>query len=428
MRLGGTMYYQSLLNDEEKDLQLEVRKFVREEVSPDFIRALDRDEIKYPREYVEKLAAHNLLGLRFEPRWGGRGLPWTAEVIAEEEIGVLGTTLGCAFVMPSIVGEALHVFGTDAQKEKFLKPILQGQRICAEALTEPRGGSDFFGATSRAEIDGDHFVLNGQKRFVVGATEADVFLVYCRTNFDERAHKYQRISAIMVDRGPGVETEYRYGLMGTRGGGTGRLVFRNVQVPKENLIGELHSGALVFHQMMIPERLTSAAASLGVRAALEIATRYSDKRHAFGQPIRQFQAINFMVADGITHLDAARALVYMAARAVDENAPNARRLVSQAKKFATNMAWEVANKAMQIMGGIGYTEVYPIEKIIRDIRLSQIWTGTNEIMNLLIQHEYYKEVLEGSKDARNVELDARGQDAEAEKCYTDEDMWRVHER
>jgi hypothetical protein len=134
-----------------------------------------------------------------------------------------------------------------------------------------------------------------------------------------------------------------------------------------------------------------------------------------------------MVADAITQLDAARALVYMAARSVDENAPNSRRLVSQAKKFATDMAWEVANKAMQMMGGIGYTDVYPIEKIVRDIRLSQIWTGTNEIMNLLIQHEYYKEVLESSKDARNVELDSQGQDAEAEKCYTDEDMWRVHE-
>jgi alkylation response protein AidB-like acyl-CoA dehydrogenase len=421
------MYYQPLLNDVEKDLQQEVRRFVREEVSPDFIRALDRDEIKYPREYVEKLAAHNLLGLRFEPKWGGRGLPWTAEVIAEEEIGVLGTTLGCAFVMPSIVGESLHVFGTDEQKERFLKPILQGKLISAEALTEPRGGSDFFGATTRAELDGDHFVLNGQKRFVVGATEADVFLVYCRTNFDEKAHKYQRISAIMVERGPGVETEYRYGLLGTRGGGTGRLAFRNVRVPKENLIGELHGGALVFHQMMIPERLTSAAACLGVRAALEIATRYSDKRHAFGQPIRSYQAVSFMVADAITQLDAARALVYMAARAVDENAPNARRLVSQAKKFATDMAWEVANKAMQIMGGIGYTEVYPIEKIVRDIRLSQIWTGTNEIMSLLIQHEYYKEVLQGGQDVRNVELDARGQDADAEKCYTDEDMWRIHE-
>jgi alkylation response protein AidB-like acyl-CoA dehydrogenase len=422
------MYYQPLLTENEKAIQQEVRKFVREEVAHDFIRALDRDEIKYPREYVEKLAAHNLLGLRFAPRWGGRGLPWTAEVIAEEEIGVLGTTLGCAFVMPSIVGEALHVFGSDEQKKRFLKPILQGKLISAEALTEPRGGSDFFGATTRADIEGDHFVLNGQKRFVVGATEADVFLVYCRTNFDEDAHKYERISAIMVERSPGVETEYRYGLMGTRGGGTGRLVFRNVRVPIENLIGELHSGALVFHQMMIPERLTSAAACLGVRPALEIATRYSDKRHAFGRPIRIYQGVNFMVADAITQLDAARALVYMAARAVDENAPNCRRLVSQAKKFATGMAWDVANKAMQIMGGIGYTDVYPIEKIVRDIRLSQIWTGTNEVMNLLIQHEYYKELLQGGEDLRNVELDARGQDGEAEKCYTDEDMWRVHER
>jgi len=421
------MFYQPLMNDEERAIQQEVRKFVRDEVSHDFIRALDRDEIKYPRDYVEKLAAHNLLGLRFAPEWGGRGLPWTAEVIAEEEIGVLGTTLGCAFVMPSIVGEALHGFGTHDQKERFLKPILQGKLISAEALTEPRGGSDFFGATTRAVVDGDHFVLNGQKRFVVGATEADVFLVYCRTNFDDNAHKYQRISAILVERGPGIESEYQYGLLGTRGGGTGRLVFRNVRVPKENLIGELHGGALVFHQMMIPERLTSAAASLGVRAALEVAVRYSKKRQAFGRSISKFQAVQFMVADAITKLDAARALVYMAARAVDTGAPNVRRIVSEAKRFATDAAWEIANKAMQIMGGIGYTDVYPVEKAVRDIRLSQIWTGTNEIMNLLIQHEYYQEVLEAAKSVRDYELDAAGHDAEAEKCYCDDDMWKVHE-
>ncbi|MGD8283959.1 MAG: acyl-CoA dehydrogenase family protein [Desulfobacterales bacterium] len=421
------MFYQSLMTKEEKCIQQEVRKFVRDEISHDFIRALDKDEIKYPREYVENLAAHNLLGLRFNPKWGGRGLPWTAEVIAEEEIGVLGTTLGCAFVMPSIVGEALHVFGTDEQKERFLKPILQGKMISAEALTEPRGGSDFFGATTSAVLEGDQFVVNGQKRFVVGATEADIFLVYCRTNFDKDAHKYQRISAIIVERGPGVESEYQYGLLGTRGGGTGRLVFRNVKVPQENVIGELHSGAMIFHQMMIPERLTSAAASLGVRAALEVAVKYSQKRHAFGQAIRRFQAVQFMVADAITKLDAARALVYMAARAADTNAPNVRRIVSEAKRYATDAAWEIANKAMQIMGGIGYTDVYPIEKAVRDIRLSQIWTGTNEIMNLLIQHEYYKEVLEGAEDVRNYELDAKNFDAETEKCYTDEDMWRVHE-
>ena len=422
------MFYETLMTEAEKDLQAEVRTFVRDEVSHDFIRAMDKDEIQYPRSFVEQLAARNLLGLRFDPCWGGRGLPWTAEVIAEEEIGVLGTALGCAFVMPSIVGEALHFFGTDEQKSRFLKPILEGKLICAEALTEPRGGSDFFGATTRAVLEGDHFVINGQKRFVVGATEADVFLVYCLTNFDKEAHKYGRISAILIERGPGVETAYTYGLLGTRGGGTGRLVFRDVRVPKENLIGELHGGALVFHQMMIPERLTSAAASLGVRAALEIAVRYSDKRFAFGRPIRKFQAVNFMVGDAITQLDAARALVYMAARAVDTGSPNARRLVSQAKKFATDAAWEIANKAMQILGGIGYTDVYPIEKILRDIRLCQIWTGTNEIMNLMIQHEYYKEVLAGVSAVRQVEKDALGQDSENEKCFTDQDMWRIHDQ
>jgi alkylation response protein AidB-like acyl-CoA dehydrogenase len=178
--------------------------------------------------------------------------------------------------------------------------------------------------------------------------------------------------------------------------------------------------------MMIPERLTSAAACLGVRAGLDIAVRYSDKRHAFGQAIRNFQGVNFMVADAITQLDAARAMVYMAARAVDTNAPNSRRLVSEAKKFATDTAWKVANQAMQIMGGIGYTNVYPIEKMVRDIRLSQIWTGTNEIMNLLIQHEYYKEILSSSGDMRNVEMDAGEKESESEKCFTDEDMWRVH--
>jgi acyl-CoA dehydrogenase len=422
------MFYPSLMSTTERDVQQEVRAFVRDEVSHDFMRALDRDQIKYPREFVEKLAARNLLGLRFHPRWGGRGLPWSAEVIAEEEMGVLGTALGCAFVMPSIVGEALHVFGTEAQKEKFLKPILAGKRICAEALTEPRGGSDFFGATTRAVLEGDHFVVNGQKRFVVGASEADIFLVYCRTNHDKNAHKYERISALIIERSPGVQTEYQYGLMGTRGGGTGRLVFRNAAVPAENLIGNLHGGAAVFHQMMIPERLTSAAASLGVKAGLDIAVRYSDKRHAFGQAIRNFQGVNFKIADAITKLDAARGLVYMAAQAVDKNAPNARRLVSEAKKFATDIAWEVANTAMQIMGGIGYTDIYPIERMVRDIRLPQIWTGTNEIMNLLIQHEYYREVLQSPSDLRDVELDAGEKDSDLEKCFTDADMWEVHNR
>ena len=419
--------YDFMLTEAERAVRDEARAFVKNNVSPDLIRAMDKDEIQYPREYVKALGDQNLLGLRFPKKWGGRELPWTAEVAVEEEIGVLGAALGCAYVMPSIVGEALNTFGTEEQKEKFLVPLLKGEKISAEGLTEPRGGSDFFGATTKAVLNGDHFIVNGQKRFVVAASEADFFLVFCRTNFEKDAHPHNTISALLIEKGPGVEAEYSYGLMGCRGGGTGRLVFRDVKVPRENVIGELNMGGLVFHQTMIPERLTSAAAGLGSFLSLNLALEYSTKRVAFGRPIQKFQAIQFMIAESITKLDAARALVYMAAKAVDEGQPNVRRLVSEAKKFATEMGWEITNKAMQIMGGIGYTDVYPIEKALRDSRLCMIWTGTSEIMNLLIQHEYYQEVMAEMGSYRDFEADAIGGD-ETEKCFSDEDMWSVHEQ
>jgi alkylation response protein AidB-like acyl-CoA dehydrogenase len=416
--------YDFLLTPEEKQLKEEVRQFVREEITSDFLRQMDKNEITYPREFVEKLAARNLFGVRFPKKYGGREMSWVAEVAATEEIGCLGMALGCAFVMPSIVGEAINQFGTDEQKEKYLKPYLAGKLVSAEALTEPRGGSDFFGAMTKAELKGGHFILNGMKRFVVGAEGADFFLVYCRTNFEPDAHKYQKLSLLIVDRGPGVETEYLYGLMGCRGGGTGRLVFRDVKVPKENLVGELHGGALCFNQMMIPERMTSAAGCLGVWGALDLAVRYSNQRRAFGKKIRQYQAISTLVADSITKLDAARAISYMAARAVDENYANVRRLVSEAKRCATEFAWDVVNNAMQIMGGIGYTEVYPIERALRDTRLGMIWTGTSQIMDLMIQHEYYNQILDSAYNRRKMENDAMMPD-ESERCLTDEDMMDV---
>jgi alkylation response protein AidB-like acyl-CoA dehydrogenase len=419
--------YDFMLTDVERAVRDEARDFVKNDVPPELIQQMDRDEIKYPREYVKKLGDRNLLGLRFPKKYGGRDLPWTAEVAVEEEIGVFGAALGCAYVMPSIVGEAINTFGTEEQKEKYLVPLLKGDIISAEGLTEPRGGSDFFGATTKAVLDGDHFIVNGQKRFVVAASEADVFLVFCRTNFEKDANPHNTISALLIEKGPGVEAEYLYGLMGCRGGGTGRLVFRDVKVPRENLVGELNMGGLVFHQTMIPERLTSAAASLGIFSALNMALEYSTKRVAFGRPIKKFQAIQFMIAESITQLDAARALVYMAAKAVDTGQPNVRRIVSEAKKFGTEMGWDVVNKAMQIMGGIGYTDVYPIEKALRDQRLCMIWTGTSEIMSLLIQHEYYKEVMEELDKYRDFQADAMGGD-ESEKCFTDEDMWSVHEQ
>ncbi|RJR43852.1 MAG: acyl-CoA dehydrogenase [Desulfobacteraceae bacterium] len=412
-----------LLTEQESTLKQEVRDFVKREVSSDLLKKMDRDEVTYPREYVKALGERNLLGMRFSPRYGGRGLGWPAEIAALEEIGVLGMALGCAFSMPSIVGEALHGFASEELKERFLRPMLKGELVSAEALTEPRGGSDFFGATTVAELKGDHFLVNGQKRFVVAASGADFFIVYCKTNPKGRPH--ERISLLLIEaRREGVQVGHLYNLLGTRGGGTGRLVFKDVKVPASNLIGNLNQGAEIFNSMMIPERLTSAGGSLGLaRAALEVATRYSNRRFAFGKRIREFQGVSFKVADAVTQLDAARAITHAAGKAAQERLPSARRLVSEAKKFATDMCWEVCNQAMRIVGGIGYTNVFPIERMVRDARLSQIWTGTNDIMSLLIQHEYYNEVLNDPNPPRQSEEDAAEGHLESEKVYEDGEMW-----
>jgi acyl-CoA dehydrogenase len=407
-----------ILTTEQIKLRDEARLFAREEVPPQLLLDMDAEKVHYPREYLQKLAARHLLGLRFPEEYGGRGLDWAHEVLALEEIGVLGASLACLYSLPSIVGEAINVFCSRSQKEKYLEPLIEGRLTVAEALTEPRGGSDFFGATATARREGDFYVLNGQKRFIVGAEGADLFMVYARTNPDAPGQK--AISALLVERGEGLEVQHVYGLLGTRGGGTGRVYFRDVRVPIENLIGAEHGAYEIFNQMMIPERMTSAAGALGLaRAALEIAARYADRRRAFGQKIREFEGVNFKVAECLTRLDAARALVHETARIIDRigNSGYVRRRVSESKKFATETAWMVVNEAMQIMGGIGYTNVYPIERLLRDARLMTIWTGTNEIMNLVIQHEYYRELLAAAPSARDVEVDAPNADVAGEKVY-----------
>jgi alkylation response protein AidB-like acyl-CoA dehydrogenase len=406
-----------LLTEGQSQLREEVRTFVRG-VDRQLILDMDADKVTYPADYVRSLAARRLLGLRFPASCGGRDLGWAEEIVALEEVGVLGTSLACLYSLPSIVGEAIHRFGTTQQRDEYLRPTVAGRLFAAEALTEPRGGSDFFGATTVARREGDEYVLSGQKRFIVGAEGADYFLVYART--DPAAPPHESMSAFLVDRGPGVEVQHRYGLMGTRGGGVGRVLFRQARVPATNLVGRENGAAEIFYQMMIPERMTSAAGALGMaRSALEVAVDYSSKRKAFGRKIKDYQAVSFKIADSITRLDAARSLVYTAAAAVDRGVPAAmqRRLVSEAKKFTTETAWEVVNHAMQVLGGIGYTSVYPVERMLRDIRLIMIWTGTNEIMDLIIQHEFYKEQLAAAPRGRDIEMDAVGADQTEEKVY-----------
>jgi butyryl-CoA dehydrogenase len=382
---------------------------------------MDADQIQFPKEFLQQAGQRHLFGCRYPSQWGGRDMDWVSTAMVMEEIGTLGYIFACVFgVGAELVCDAIVLHGTDEQKEKYVKPLLKGELFAAECLTEPRGGSDFFGTTTVAEDKGDYFVLNGQKRFIVGAEGADYFLVYART--DPHAEPHKALTCFIVDRGDGVDTKYLYGLMGCRGGGAGRVVFRDVRVPRSNVVGKANGAYAVFNTMMIPERLGTAAMTIGAaRPALDIATSYSTKRKAFGKTINQFQGVSFQIAEATTLLDAARSLVYTTARAVDagESPDLLRRLVSETKKFVCDSCQKVVHHAMQVMGGIGYTNVYPIERIFRDLRLASIWTGSNEIMSAITANEWYKEFVRTreARLARDFENDCAEAFAEDEKIY-----------
>ncbi|MCX7679567.1 MAG: acyl-CoA/acyl-ACP dehydrogenase [Spirochaetes bacterium] len=410
-----------LYTPEQLKLRDEARDFTNW-VPREMILDMDAEKLHFPREYLKEAGRRNLLGIRIPKEYGGRGLGWVEDVMVAEEIGVASYSLACLWgVGADIVCEAIVLFGCDELKESVVKPLLKGDVYAAECLTEPRGGSDFFGAATTARKDGGDWVINGQKRFIVGAEGADWFLVYAVT--DPSAPPHKRISCFMVPRDAGVETKYIYNLMGVRGGGAGRVIFNDVRVPERYALNGINGGFDVFVKMMIPERLGTAAMTIGsVRPAIEIATRYTSMRKAFGTQIMNFQAVGFKVADSVMLLDACRSLAYTTARAADSSTvhPNRlRRMVSESKKFITDSCWQIANNCMQVMGGIGYTSVYPIERIVRDIRLSMIWVGTNEIMQLIIQNEWYKEyskVLSKEK-VRDVESDALHAFETEEKIY-----------
>jgi hypothetical protein len=405
------------MTEERRKLKKELDDFV-ESVPRQLIVDMDADKIKFPKEFLQEAGKRHLLGLRFPPEYGGRGLGWVDESLATGTISKLNAGLGCLYAMVSIVGEALNTFGTEAQKEKYLKPIIEGKMWAGEALTEPRGGSDFFGATTTARKEGGYYILNGQKRFIVGGEGADFLLVYAVTNPEGGPH--DRLSPFIVERDMGIEVKHVYGLMAVRGTGTARVYFRDTRVPEENLLGEENAGSKIFYKMMVPERILYSP--IGTRAILDIAARYAAKRKAFGMPIRNFEAVSFRIAEGVTKLDAVSAFAYAVAKTIDDGVGTAgyqRRLVSELKVFATQTCWEVANSALDTMGGIGYTNVYPIERAVREARLPMIWTGTNDVMKLVIQHEYYRELLGKKLEGRDIESDVPLSEEEAaeEKVY-----------
>lgn len=421
VRSKETGVYDFVLDASQKALRAEVRDFVKS-VPRQLVLDMDADRVDFPREFLREAGRRNLMGCRYPREWGGRGMDWVTTSMVMEEVGVLGYIFACVFgVGAELVCDAIVQHGTDDQRERYVKPLLRGDLFAAECLTEPRGGSDFFGTATRAVDCGDHWRIDGQKRFIVGGTAADFFLVYAVTNPDAPPHK--GISAFLVDRQEGVSTPYIYGLMGCRGGGASRVVFRDVRVPKENLLGPLHQGVRVFDTMMVPERLGTAAMTIGAaRPALEIATRYTTRRKAFGRPIRDYQGVSFQVAEASTLLDASRAMVYTTSLAVEGGGPTRgkqRRLVSETKRFVTESCQRVVHNAMQVMGGIGYTNVFPVERIHRDLRLASIWTGTSEVMSMLTASEWYREAEEerARGATRDVEEDAAEAGATEEKDF-----------
>jgi alkylation response protein AidB-like acyl-CoA dehydrogenase len=364
-----------------------VQRFAREHVAP---VAQKVEEGMFPRDILQKLGEQHLLGTAFSKSDGGVGLGWSFEVIVAEEISAVSAATEMArLASGALYAAPLAYFASKAQKQKFLRPVLAGDKVGALALTEPGAGSDAGSIKTHAERRGEGFVLNGEKRFITNGGVADFLFVFAVTNPGKPPKS--GVSALVVPRdSQGVQTVKTYGLLGMHGANVVHLRFRNVKVPQENVVGGLHRGFPILLDELDRERPAVAAGMLGIaRSAFESAVDYSSKREQFGRPIREFEGVSFKLADMLVKLEASRLLILKAARLLDEGklAPLEGAI---AKLFATESAFEITHQALQVHGGIGYTKDLPIERYFRDARFMMIGGGTSEIMRFLIQREIYR--------------------------------------
>jgi alkylation response protein AidB-like acyl-CoA dehydrogenase len=364
-----------------------VQRFAREYVAP---VAQKVEEGMFPRDILQKLGEQHLLGTAFSKSDGGVGLGWSFEVIVAEEISAVSAATEMArLASGALYAAPLAYFASKAQKHRFLRPVLAGDKVGALALTEPGAGSDAGSIKTHAERGGEGFVLNGEKRFITNGGVADFLFVFAVTNPGKPPKS--GVSALVVPRdSQGVQTVKTYGLLGMHGANVVHLRFRNVKVPQENVVGGLHRGFPILLDELDRERPAVAAGMLGIaRSAFESAVDYSSKREQFGRPIREFEGVSFKLADMLVKLEASRLLILKAARLLDEG-KLARLEGAVAKLFASESAFEITHQALQVHGGIGYTKDLPVERYFRDARFMMIGGGTSEIMRFLIQREIFK--------------------------------------
>jgi alkylation response protein AidB-like acyl-CoA dehydrogenase len=370
-----------ILNEDQTMIRDAVRAFVREQVAPN-AAAWDRD-CTFPADALKGLAALGCYGVAVPEQWGGAGLDYRSLAIVLEEIAAGdGATSTVVSVNNCPVCSILMAFGSDAQKDRWLRPLASGEMLGAFCLTEPQVGSEASGLKTTAVRDGDHWVLNGVKQFITSGKHADVAIVMAVT--DREAGK-RGISAFLVPTdAPGYIVARLEDKVGQHASDTAQIVFENCRVPAANMIGDEGQGYRIALSGLEGGRIGIASQSVGMaRAAFEAALAYSKERIAFGQPIFDHQAVNFRLADMATRIEAARQLILHAASLKDAGKPCLKE-AAMAKLFASEMAEKVCSDAIQIHGGYGYVSDYPVERIWRDVRVCQIYEGTSDIQRILI--------------------------------------------
>jgi hypothetical protein len=380
-----------LYNDSELKFRKEVRRFVESELLPVSEEIERKDDFSLVKEFIGKAGKRGYLGSPYPPKYSGTEKGMVHEIIFAEEVSAVNPGTDMARAASSLFySMPVFKFGSEEQKKKYLVPVIKGEKIGAIGITEPDVGSDTAGMKTKAKPDGTDYIINGEKRFITNGSQADFLCAFTITNTN--VHPHQGMTAFIVEKGmPGFTAQKDYELLGQHGAKVSHLKFENVRVPRENMIGKEGEGFRVLMDELDRERVCIAAQALGyARTPFEVAVKYSNERAQFDKKIRSFEGVSFKIADAATKIEAARLLTLQAARMLDKGLP-ATKQATMAKIYSTETAFEVSSNALQVLGGIGYTREYPVERMLRDSRLMMIGGGTAEVLRFLIQREVFKE-------------------------------------
>ncbi|MDG5820381.1 acyl-CoA dehydrogenase family protein [Natronococcus sp. A-GB7] len=373
------------LSEEQQQIRDEVTRFAENEIVP-VAQEYDEEE-KYPHDIIDEAAEMGLTGAYIPMDYGGAGYSILDTAIITEELFSYDPGIALSIVSTSFGCEAIMNFGTEDQKERFLEPVAMGEKISGAAISEPDTGSDVSSVSTRAEKDGDEWVVNGNKMWITNGTVGDFFVVLCETNPDAEG-RYNGFSQIIVESDrDGFSAEKITGKLGIRASDTAELIFDDVRVPEENLVGTKDAAFMQQMQFFDETRTAVAAQGVGIaKGATRAALDYAQDREQFGQSISEFQAIQHKLAEMATDTEAARNLTYKSAWMVDQG-EDITKLASMAKEYASRVAVDVADEAVQIHGGAGYVNDFPVERFYRDAKITQIYEGTSEIQKNVIARE-----------------------------------------